>query len=157
MARRAASHASDDSLKENNGLPKTSSTNGSAKSTTATRGKRAAMRDHVDAEDEEHDVQAEEGPASDDDKDADGEVDAEGEEEEEVDDGEGSPKGRKRARVNADGDSRPTGSGPKPDKRGQTLPRDDDGYVVWTRLRYPFFDHGYRRPASSPALLSASS
>ena len=136
MARRAASHESSDSLKENNGLPSSKSINGPGKTPsgrTATRGKRAAMRDHVEAADEEEeDAQVDEDAGAEDDKDADGDVDAEGEDEDD-DDGEHSPKGRKRARVNTDGDSRPTGSGAKPEKRGQTLPRDVDGYVP-TRL-----------------------
>lgn len=82
------------------------------------------MRNHVDAEEEEE--RAEEN-AAEDEKDDDDD-DAQGEQDEE-EDAEHSPKGRKRARINDEGDSRPTDGGPKVEKRGQTLPRDVDGYV----------------------------
>ena len=124
MARRAVSHDSSDSHKENTGLPRT---NGSAKNPAerVARGKRAVMRDHVEAEDE-HD-QDREGEQTEDD----GEVDADGEANgaEDEHDGEQSPKGRKRARANTMGDSRPSGSAQKAEKR--TLPRDEDGYVYY--------------------------
>ena len=84
------------------------------------------MRNHVDAEEEEERAEenAAEDEKDDDDDDAQGEQD-----EEEEEDAEQSPKGRKRARINDEGDSRPTDGGPKVEKRGQTLPRDVDGYV----------------------------
>ena len=65
----------------------------------------------------------------DDDEGEDEEEDEDDEEDDDEDEGGHSPKGKKRARVNVDGDSRPTGGGSKSEKRGQTLPRDEDGYV----------------------------
>ncbi|RPD67470.1 P-loop containing nucleoside triphosphate hydrolase protein [Lentinus tigrinus ALCF2SS1-7] len=88
------------------------------------------MRDHVDAEEEEE--RAEES-ADEDEKDDD-DADAEGEQDED-EDAEQSPKGRKRARINDEGDSRPTDGGPKAEKRGQTLPRDVDGFIPGSIVR----------------------
>lgn len=121
MARRAVSHDSNDSLKENNGLLSSAINSGSSKASA--KGKRAAMRDHHAADD----VEDQDAAMEEDDQDAQGEEDGEGEEED--DDAEQSPKGRKRARANTQGDARPTAGPSKPEKRGQTLPRDEDGYV----------------------------
>ena len=123
MARRAPSHISEDSQKENH---TSSAGTSSAKPTheQVARGKRVAMREHIDAEDQ-RDAEVEEDVVREDDKDED--VDAQGEEEQE-EDGEDQSR-RKRARVNTEGDSRPTGSSPKVEKRKQTLPRDVDGYA----------------------------
>ncbi|RDX55312.1 P-loop containing nucleoside triphosphate hydrolase protein [Lentinus brumalis] len=135
MARRAASHDSTESHKENNGLASSHLTNGkSATDAGATRGKRAAMRNHVDAEEDDERAEENGADAEKDDDDA----DAEGEQDEEQDveqDGEQSPKGRKRARINDEGDSRPTDGGPKAEKRGQTLPRDVDGFIPGSIVR----------------------
>ena len=126
MARRAVSHDSNDSLKENNGLP--SSANNTSSSKASSKGKRAAMRDHHDADG----IDEEDAAMEDDEQDAQGEAD----EEEEEDDAEQSPKGRKRARANTLGEAHPTAGPSKPEKRGQTLPRDDDGYVYLSNLVY---------------------
>ena len=135
MARRAVSHDSNDSLKENNGLPSSAINSGSSK--TSSKGKRAAMRDHHAADDvEDQDTAMEE-----DDQDAQGEEDEEGEDAEGEDEGEDdagqSPKGRKRARANTQGDAHayPSAGPSKPEKRGQTLPRDEDGYVCLVYAR----------------------
>ena len=101
----------------------------------SSKGKRAAMRDHHAADDvEDQDTAMEE-----DDQDAQGEEDEEGEdaegEDDAEDDAEQSPKGRKRARANTQGDARPTAGPSKPEKRGQTLPRDEDGYVCLVYAR----------------------
>ncbi|KAH9884909.1 P-loop containing nucleoside triphosphate hydrolase protein [Cubamyces lactineus] len=124
MARRAPSHNSEDSQKENHA--------GSAESSSAkpARGKRVVMREHIDAEDQ-RDAEVEEDAVREDDKDED--VDAQGEEEQEEDDEDQSR--RKRARVNTEGDSRPTGSSPKAEKRRQTLPRDVDGFIPGSIVR----------------------
>ena len=80
MARRAVSHDSNDSLKENNGLPSSAINSGSSKASS--KGKRAAMRDHHAADDiEDQDTAMEE-----DDQDAQGEEDEDGEGEEEEED-----------------------------------------------------------------------
>ncbi|KAL7282760.1 hypothetical protein ACG7TL_004235 [Trametes sanguinea] len=132
MARRAASHGSQDSLKENNDVtPKTRASK--ATNDQMSRGKRAAMREHVDTEedgaerDAEDDTREGEG-----DEDGEGEVDEHNEGEEEDD---GEPSRRKRARINTEGDSRATGSSPKVEKRKQTLPRDVDGFIPGSIVR----------------------
>ncbi|KAI0371444.1 P-loop containing nucleoside triphosphate hydrolase protein [Pilatotrama ljubarskyi] len=133
MARREPSHDSQDSQKENNGLaaPLTPS---KANRDRVARGKRAAMREHIDADDEpQRDEDIEERA----DSEGDGDEDAaqRGEEEEEEQDEDGEPSRRKRARVNTDGDSRPTGCTPKVEKRRQTLPRAEDGFVPGSIVR----------------------
>lgn len=124
MVRRAASSTTEDSLKENSGLPP--HTNGKGKETKRERGlsngKSVARRVQTDDEDmqEDNGDQAEEQGGG-----VDAEEDAEGEEDDEQ--GAGSPKGRKRARANTNGDARPSGSKVKDEKRAVTLPRDVDG------------------------------
>ncbi|KAI0355471.1 P-loop containing nucleoside triphosphate hydrolase protein [Trametes cingulata] len=133
MARREPSHDSQDSQKENNGLvapPSPAKRNNDQ----VARGKRAAMREHIDADDEpQRDQDEEERVNGEDDKEEDVEQHEEAEEEEEDEDGE--PSRRKRARVNTEGDSRPTGSTPKVEKRRQTLPRAKDGFVPGSIVR----------------------
>ena len=90
------------------------------------RGKRAAMRDHVEEEEDYDEEQGGANGAADGERGADGEADGD-EDGEEDEDGEQSPKGRKRARANTVGDSHPSQNVPKLEKR--TLPRDVDGYV----------------------------
>ena len=154
MARRAVSRDSSDSHKENTGLPRT---NGSSKSSTerVARGKRAVMRDHIEAEDEHE--QDREDEQSEDEGAVDADGDANGAEDE--DDGEQSPKGRKRARANTMGDSRPSGSATKAEKR--TLPRDVDGYVyshLWCMWNSTFITtQPLALLVSSPGPLSVSS
>ncbi|OJT15503.1 Structural maintenance of chromosomes protein 5 [Trametes pubescens] len=124
MARRGPSHDSQDSLKENNGVVDAVTAHTKTNERVA-RGKRAAMRDHIDADDDaERDAEAEE--------DAQGEDDDE--DEEDQDQGE-DPSRRKRARVNTEGDSLATGSVPKVEKRRQTLPRDTDGFIPGSIVR----------------------
>ena len=120
MPRRAASHDTDDSLKENNGLLSEANVSGSPKANL--NDKRAAMRVAEDAEGQENAMDEDEtrvdGNAADEDDQDEGE------------DAEGSLKGRKRARANTQGDAHPQAGSSKPEKRGHTLPRDEDGYVL---------------------------
>ncbi|KAG7097539.1 hypothetical protein E1B28_004878 [Marasmius oreades] len=119
MARQVrSSTASDDSLKENRDVRRTSSQNGvkitNVKSGSSGKAKRTStvQQDEEEDEEDEHNQTQE-----------DGDGDAEGEE-----DGEGSPKGRKRTRLNTDGDSRPSMVA-KDEPVVKTLPRDTDGYI----------------------------
>lgn len=121
--RRGPSRDSQDSLKENNGVNGVTNNNKTINERVA-RGKRAAMREHIDANDE-RDAEAEEDAQGEEDKDEHAEVS--GEDGEEDQDQGGDPSRRKRARVNTEGDSLATGSIPKVEKRRQTLPRDEDG------------------------------
>ena len=135
MVRRAASSATDDSLKENSGIPP-SPVNGKVKREKGLRNTRTSSR-RVQSDDEA----AQDDDAMQDD-DAEGEHDEEEQGEQEGEDGEnqgqGSPKGRKRARANTNGDAHPSGSSVKLEKKRQvTLPRDVDGYVLHS-LPLPF-------------------
>ncbi|KAI8989879.1 P-loop containing nucleoside triphosphate hydrolase protein [Trametes punicea] len=91
------------------------------------------MREHIDAH--EHDPRDgemnEDALTEQDDKSEDEDI-----QEEDEDGGEeGEPSRRKRARINAEGESRPTGTSPKVEKRRQTLPRDEDGFVPGSIVR----------------------
>ncbi len=67
MARRGPSHDSQDSLKENNGVVDAVTAHTKTNERVA-RGKRAAMRDHIDADDDaERDAEAEEDAQGEDD------------------------------------------------------------------------------------------
>ncbi|CDO77206.1 hypothetical protein BN946_scf184747.g19 [Trametes cinnabarina] len=136
MARRAASHGSEDSLKENNDV---ASKTRSSKATNdqGARGKRAAMGEHVDAEDDlvQRDEADEDAPGDAEDQDDDAQADEDGNVEDDEDEDEGDSARRKRARVNTEGDSRPTGSSSKVEKRRRTLPRDVDGFIPGSIVR----------------------
>ncbi|THH29882.1 hypothetical protein EUX98_g4315 [Antrodiella citrinella] len=132
MVRRAASSTTEDSLKENSGLPP--HTKGKGKETKRERGlsngKSVARRVQSDDENMQEDNGDQAGEQG---EDVDAEEDAEGEEDDEQ--GAGSPKGRKRARANTNGDARPSGSKVKDEKRAVTLPRDVDGFIPGSIVR----------------------
>ncbi|KAH8096592.1 hypothetical protein BXZ70DRAFT_945257 [Cristinia sonorae] len=133
MVRRAASSATDDSLKENRSAP-SSPVLGKAKAERRESGLRNGRR-RVPIDNDE-DMQ--DDGARDDEDDAEGEEDAQGEDdqEEEEEQGRGSPKGRKRARANTNGDSHSSGSKLKAEgARAVTLPRDDDGFIPGSIVR----------------------
>ncbi|TCD64231.1 Structural maintenance of chromosomes protein 5 [Steccherinum ochraceum] len=137
MVRRAVSSTTEDSLKENSGIP-SSSASGKGKEVKRERGLRnghqAARRAQSEEQAEDDGAeQAEGGEGEAEDAD-----DAqEGEDEEEADgQGRGSPKGHKRARANTNGDAHPSGSNVKLEKvKAVTLPRDDDGYIPGSIVR----------------------
>lgn len=118
MVRRAASNATDDSLKENSGRrPATEEKH--------TKTRRGTLQGHAENEEESqinNNGNARE-PLNSDHHD----TSAAEEEDEEEEEGSGSPKGRKRARANTLGDSRPTDGEMKGKKKAVTLPRDVDG------------------------------
>lgn len=129
MVRRAASSATDDSLKENSGIPP-SPVNGKVKREKGLRNTRTSAR-RVESDDEaaQEDNEMQDDDAEGEHNEEEQEGEQEGEEEENQE--QGSPKGRKRARANTNGDAHPSGSNVKLERKRQvTLPRDVDGYVL---------------------------
>ncbi|KZT06482.1 P-loop containing nucleoside triphosphate hydrolase protein [Laetiporus sulphureus 93-53] len=138
MARKVASPVSDDSQKENTGV-RTRVKAEKMNQKKLSKGKEP-MRRRVEIEEQENEKEPEEFEEEEQEDELENDEDDAQDDEEEGEERENaSPKGKKRVRLNANGDSRPADSQLKAEKqgkpRGQTLPRDVDGFIPGSIVR----------------------